>query len=108
MNVIRPNANEDNPQKKPILAFSMTTKQYIQVIVPLKLEWEPYYYVCNQEVKIGERVRVSFAGKNLIAVVSKTDVEPGTDIQKIKAITGIAEGLSPVSESEIDLWKSIS
>ena len=86
----------------------MTTKQFIQVIVPLKLEWEPYYYVCNQEVNVGDRVTVSFAGKNLIGVVSKTDVEPGTDIQKIKAITGIAEGLSPVSESEIDLWKSIS
>ncbi|MEE3466408.1 MAG: hypothetical protein VZQ48_06695, partial [Candidatus Cryptobacteroides sp.] len=48
---------------------------FIQVILPLKLEWEPYYLV-ETPVAVGDRVKVEFAGKDYIAVVSAVGVTP--------------------------------
>ena len=49
----------------------MENRSYIQVIIPLKLEWEPFY-VASEEVNVGDRVRVVFSNKEY-AVSEKSD-----------------------------------
>uniref|UniRef100_UPI004024DD3A replication restart helicase PriA n=1 Tax=Candidatus Cryptobacteroides bacterium TaxID=3085639 RepID=UPI004024DD3A len=172
----------------------MTDRLFIQVILPLRLEWEPYYYLeakgeqtqpavgpaavagqdhqptrpaagqyqptvkpaavagqdhqptwpavgqdqptvkhaaaagqdhqptrpavgqANQPdeavLKVGDRVRVDFAGKEYVGVVSAVDVGRQAEalgiVDRIKPIAGKAEGLAPVSLQEIALWRQIS
>lgn len=125
---------------------NMTDRFFIQVILPLRLEWEPYYYLeakgeqaqpavgpaaaagqdhqptrpavgqDNQPdeavLKVGDRVRVDFAGKEYVGVVSAVDVGRQAEalgiVDRIKPIAGKAEGLAPVSLQEIALWRQIS
>lgn len=173
---------------------NMTDRLFIQVILPLRLEWEPYYYLeakgeqtqpavgpaavagqdhqptrpaagqyqptvkpaavagqdhqptwpavgqdlptakhaaaagqdhqptrpeagqANQPdeavLKVGDRVRVDFAGKEYVGVVSALDVGRQAEalgiVDRIKPIAGKAEGLAPVSLQEIALWRQIS
>ena len=173
---------------------NMTDRLFIQVILPLRLEWEPYYYleakgeqaqpavgpaavagqdhqptrpaagqyqptvkpaaVAGQDhqptwpavgqdqptvkhaaaagqdhqptwpavgqakqpdeavLKVGNRVRVDFAGKEYVGVVSAVDVGRQAEalgiVDRIKPIAGKAEGLAPVSLQEIALWRQIS
>ena len=63
----------------------MMEKIFISVILPLKLEWEPCYYSI-EEVKTGDRVSVAFAGKTYTGVVSRTDIVPDIDREKIKPV----------------------
>ena len=149
---------------------NMTDRFFIQVILPLRLEWEPYYYleakgeqaqpavgpaaVAGQDhqptwpavgqdqptakhaaaagqdhqptwsaagqtnqpdeavLKVGDRVRVDFAGKEYVGVVSAVDVGRQAEalgiVDRIKPIAGKAEGLARVSMQEIALWRQIS
>ena len=149
---------------------NMTDRLFIQVILPLRLEWEPYYYleakgeqtqpavgpaavagqdhqptrpaagqyqptvkpaaVAGQDhqptwpaagqtnqpdeavLKVGDRVRVDFAGKEYVGVVSAVDVGRQAEalgiVDRIKPIAGKAEGLARVSMQEIALWRQIS
>lgn len=149
---------------------NMTDRLFIQLILPLRLEWEPYYYLeakgeqtqpavgpaavagqdhqptrpeagqdqptakhaaaagqdhqptwpaagqANQPdeavLKVGDRVRVDFAGKEYVGVVSAVDVGRQAEalgiVDRIKPIAGKAEGLAPVSLQEIALWRQIS
>ena len=85
---------------------------YISVILPLKLEWEPCYSLPSgmdsSDVKAGDRVKVQFAGKVYSGVVSKVGVKPETDPSKIKPIICIEEGLEPVLEEEMELWRQVA
>lgn len=125
---------------------AVTGRIFIQVILPLRLEWEPYYYLeakgeqaqpavgsaavagqdqqptwsaagqANQPdeavLKVGDRVRVDFAGKEYVGVVSAVDVGRQAEalgiVDRIKPIAGKAEGLARVSMQEIALWRQIS
>lgn len=109
----------------------MTGRIFIQVILPLRLEWEPFYYQeielsesagdasglfpvtstgsvterDKEQVRVGDRVRVNFAGKEYVGVVS--DVDSGEKAEalgitnRVKPIIGEAEGLEPVTKEEI-------
>ena len=85
----------------------MQPKRYIKIILPLRLEWEPCYYVSG-EVSTGQRVVVNFAGKRTIGVVSDTVVTPDIDPARIHPVLSIESGLDPVSPHEIELWKFIA
>ena len=149
---------------------NMTERLFIQVILPLRLKWEPYYYleakgeqaqpavgpaaVAGQDhqpiwpaagqdqptakhaaaagqdhqptwsaagqtnqpdeavLKVGDRVRVNFVGKEYVGVVSAVDVGRQAEalgiVDRIKPIAGKAEGLARVSMQEIALWRQIS
>ncbi len=108
------------------------------MILPLRLEWEPFYYQeielndsagdasgtfsvtskssvtekCIEQVRVGDRVRVNFAGKEYVGVVS--DVDSGERAEalgitnRVKPIVGEAEGLEPVTKEEIALWRQIA
>ena len=57
----------------------MNEVRYISVILPLRLEWEPCYSVpYGTNLTIGDRVKVVFANRSYIGVVSATDITPDT------------------------------
>ena len=116
----------------------MTGRIFIQVILPLRLEWEPFYYQeielsesagdasglfpvtstssvterDKEQVRVGDRVRVDFAGKEYVGVVSMADAGKQAEemgiVDKVKPILGMAEGLEPVTKEEIELWRQIA
>ena len=93
--------------------FAMMSKKiFIQVILPLRLEWEPFYYLDGEAVCVGDRVRVNFAGKEYVGVVSVMDAGKQAEamgiVDRVKPIAGMAEGLEPVSVEEITLWRQIA
>ena len=86
----------------------MDESTFIQVILPLKLEWEPYYLV-ETPVVAGSRVKVEFAGKDYTAVVSAVGVTPPEHlVDKILYIKAIERELPPVFEQEIAFWRSLA
>lgn len=89
----------------------MSAKNYIQVIVPLKLDWEPVYSVPEGlELAEGDRVSVIFSCKEYISVVSKLHVTPRDGIRE-KEILPILEKvdyLPRITEPELRFWKMIA
>ncbi len=102
---------------------------YISVILPLKLEWVPCYAVpdgigegkmaweerrsdevnpANAEIQVGDRVRVKFANREYIGVVSAVDITPDIDPGRILPIVAVERGLERILPEEIELWKAIS
>lgn len=90
----------------------MPVKTYISVILPLKLEWEPCYSIPEGTpeggVVVGDRVKVTFAGKVYSGVVSATCITPDTALSKIKPFDSIEDGLERVLPEEIRLWKMVA
>ncbi len=90
----------------------MIGRIFIQVILPLRLEWEPFYYLNEKSVRVGDRVRVNFAGKEYVGVVSVMDAGKQAEamgiVERVKPIVGTAEGLEPVTPEEIALWRQIA
>ena len=82
--------------------------RYITVILPLKLEWEPYYEASGFDLNVGDRIRVVFASREYSAVVSDLDVVPVTDTSKINRILGKETGLEPIFPQEISLWRVVA
>ena len=129
------------------------------MILPLRLEWEPFYYQeiessdsvgevsglfsvtstssatekgdsvtegvdsespkdnpvaegGREQVSVGDRVRVNFAGKEYVGVVSVADAGKQAEVMgivdRVKPIAGMAEGLEPVTKEEIALWRQIA
>ena len=89
--------------------------EYIQVLLPLHIKWEPFYsYTAGSlpsPLSIGDRVRVEFSGKEYVGVVTVTDAREGAariGLDKIKPVIGIAEELDKISEEEIQLWRMVA
>jgi len=79
---------------------------FIQVILPLRLEWEPYYLIEDGEpIQVGERVQVVFSGRRYIAVVSAVGVTPEEGIKIFKAQR---TEHPPVGAEELAFWRSLS
>jgi primosomal protein N' (replication factor Y) len=85
----------------------MQTEKFISVILPLKLEWEPYYRT-SEDLEIGDRVKVLFAGKEYVAVVSGTDKSPDIDTSKVKPIISVERDIEKVLDEEIELWRHVA
>ena len=85
----------------------MTTGPFIQVIIPLKLEWEPCY-VAMDPIEVGDRVRVNFSNKEYIAVVSGVDVQPEVALDKVKPILGVEKDMERIRTEEIELWRQVA
>ena len=88
----------------------MTEKHYISVILPLKLEWEPAYYISSEkdDVRIGDRVRVLFANRRYLGVVSGTGITPEIDEAKIQPVISIEKEMEKVLPEEIALWRQVA
>lgn len=90
---------------------AMTGRIFIQVILPLRLEWEPIYYTI-QPFEVGKKVYVNFNNANYIGVIcnnniARRDIE-AIGVDKIKPIDGIANDQDDVLKEEIELWRKIS
>ena len=87
----------------------MPVPAYIQVILPLRLEWEPCYRLPEgTTVRVGDRVRVLFARKEYVGAVSAVGVQPQTDENRILPILAAEEGLPKVLPDEIKFWRAVS
>lgn len=87
----------------------MGRKTFIQVILPLRLEWDPCYYLAEgMQAEVGSRVRVLFAHKEYIGAVSAVDVVPETAVERILPILSVESGLPQVLPEEIRLWKAVA
>ena len=86
--------------------------KYLKVILPLKLDWEPCYSVLpgteGGVPSVGTRVSVRFAGRQYVGVVSESDVTPDIELTKIQRIIRVEDGISPVTEAEMRLWRFVS
>lgn len=76
---------------------------YVQVLLPLRLEWEPWYRT-EREVKRGTRVLVEFCHKTYTGVVSRVCARPGIEESQIQDVISFPE-LDPITEEELRLWQ---
>ena len=91
----------------------MCEMKYISVILPLKLEWEPCYCISTQreihsQIETGQRVRVKFAGKEYIGVVSGVDITPDIEPEKIQHVLEVETSMEKVLPEEIALWRRVA
>ena len=80
---------------------------YVQVLLPLKLEWTPWYST-EEELRVGQRVEVIFARKSQIGVVVRIRDHPEIDPAKVERIQSADTGLPDISENELRLWEFVS
>lgn len=93
----------------------MDGRTYISVILPLRLEWEPCYYVSSDresgegyEIAVGDRVRVKFAFREYVGVVSAVGMTPDIEPEKIMPVTAVENGLERIAPEEIELWRRVA
>lgn len=80
---------------------------FIQVIVPLRLEWEPYYRLEEGvTAAVGDRMTVILSGRRYTAVVSAVNVTPPPDITKI--LTARPAPLPGISPEEIHFIRELA
>ena len=77
------------------------------MILPLRLGWEPCYWAPDN-VSVGDRVLVSFAHRQYVAVVHRVGVEADFDLSKVQPVTGTDAGLPAITPRELELWEFIS
>ena len=80
---------------------------YIQVIVPLRLEWTPWYKA-PRPVSEGTRVAVVFAHRSYTGVVLKAADAPEIESSKVQNIIRIQDELAPISREELAFWDFLS
>ena len=85
-------------------------KTYISVILPLKLDWEASYFVPQEmgEIEVGDRVRVIFANKKYLGVVSARNITPDVDTSRVMSVLKVERDMRKIRREEIKLWRSIS
>ena len=85
----------------------MGQRVYVQVLLPLKLEWTPWY--CTEEaVRVGQRVEVIFARKARTGVIVRISGQPDIDPSKVERLQNTDTGLSDITPNELRLWDFIS
>lgn len=88
----------------------MQDATFIQVLLPLKLEWEPFYLLPDgKTAAVGDRVRVEFGAKNYVGVVSAVDVAPPKElIERILYIQAFERSLPAVAPEELLFWRRMA
>ena len=86
----------------------MPQKRYIQVILPLKLDWMPWYSTDIEDIAVGDRVSLRFAGRHYSGVVATVSDTPDIEPERILPIDRQENGLERITEQEIELWKFIA
>ena len=109
-------AGQDHQPTRPAVGQDLPTAKHAAAAGQDHQPTRPAVGQANQPdeavLKVGDRVRVDFAGKEYVGVVSAVDVGRQAEalgiVDRIKPIAGKAEGLAPVSLQEIALWRQIS
>lgn len=79
---------------------------YIQVCLPLRLPWEPWYSTTDDSIHIGQRVSVHFARKAYTAVVTSIGGSP--DVDKVLPIDYVETSIPDITDEELQLWRFVS
>ena len=82
----------------------MPETAFIQVILPLRLEWEPFY-AAREPLAPGDRVEVLFSGRRYVGVVSATGVTPP---EGMKVLGASRSALPAISPQELRFWKVLA
>ena len=78
---------------------------YIQVLLPLRLSWTPWYLCPDSAIKRGDRVSVFFARRQYTGTVVLTAPSPeGVEPSKVRPIVKVERSIPPVSEEELEFW----
>lgn len=86
----------------------MDRKRYIKVVVPLRLDWQPYYLLPDgMDVHRGSRIKVTFAGRPYSGVVWEADCPLPPEETKVRYADDI-EALPDITENELKLWQFIA
>jgi len=80
---------------------------FIQVVLPLRLEWIPWYRAPHP-LEPGCRVSVVFARREYTGVVIGSGSSPEIDSSKIQDIIKVLDELSPISREELQFWTFLS
>ncbi|MBP5381865.1 MAG: primosomal protein N', partial [Bacteroidales bacterium] len=76
--------------------------------MPLRLNWEPFYKLPEGvSVAVGDRVRVMFAGRRYVAVVSVVDATPPEGM-KVLAVQAVESEALRIPETDINLWRQVA
>lgn len=76
----------------------------------MKLEWEPFYALPDGvDTGVGDRVRVTFAGRLYLGVVSGVDVTPDdAALSRIREIREIVKEKQAILPTEITFWRKMA
>ena len=85
----------------------MGQRVYVQVLLPLKLEWTPWYST-EEPVRVGQRVEVIFARKARTGVIVRISRQPDIDPSKVERLQNTDTGLPDITPNELRLWDFIS
>ena len=87
----------------------MAQERYIQVMLPLKLEWEPYYKLPEgMEAAFGDRVRVVFANAFYVGAVSAVNVNPSLEPSRILPVEALEKDLPSITPEEMAFWRKVA
>ena len=93
--------------KSEIYVHILGKNHYIQVVLPVKLEWFPWY-CSDMELEQGTRVSVRFGRNVYIGFVLEKGGQPDIDPERIKPVIQVESQLERISGDEIKLWRFIS
>lgn len=80
---------------------------YIQVLLPLKLQWIPTYSA-PAPLEPGRRVCVSLSGRSYDGVVWRSLERPDLPEDRIQPILGVRDDLPAVTPEELRFWEFLS
>ena len=89
----------------------MPAERYIKVIIPLKLDWEPFYRLDEDEdAAVGDRLTVPFAGRSYIGVVSEVDAALPRSVSpaSVKGIYRVHPEYGRISALQLRLWREVA
>ena len=85
----------------------MSERHYIQVVVPVKLDWFPWYW-SETALEQGTRVRVRLGRNVYTGFVLNDGGQPDIDPKRIQPVISVESQLERISDEEIKLWRFIA
>ena len=82
-------------------------RHFIQVVLPLKLQWIPFYY-CEEPVHRGQIVSIVFAGRRYNGIVYNTSCTHDLNPASVKQISSVRKDLPTIGDMELRLWEFIA
>ena len=85
----------------------MADAKFIQVLLPLKLDWEPYYALPEgTSAQVGDAVEVTLSGHRYTGIVTAVDAKPaeGLDIKQADEISPLAS----IGKDVLTFWRTLA